>query len=186
MNIKQILSYLFPCFTTNRSDNLYSNNSISSFWGNHNNETIQMINIAPSKPPIICDQACVAMANNELFLINKPSTYNKLIDSFINYHGPNSFQVKSLISPEIDLADRAYNIHIITGNNVQPFFYNTLKNKSSLSKLLDNSNQVISYSDGESGGSTPMASSVDLSMIGIDRFLLDYGEAANLALDLFS
>jgi hypothetical protein len=200
--IKQSLTTFFNCCFPNKSNNLYPNgttNSISSFWENNSKEYIPLVNIAPDPgslsksintmglnngtTPSLNREFLVGEGFDSIFLINKPSTYSSMLDSFINYHGPNSEQVKGLISPEMDLADRAFNIHTITGNNTQPILLNTLKNKSSLSKLLDT---PISSNTSVSPTSIEQTTSMDLSMIGVDRFLQDYSEGVKIALDLLS
>jgi len=190
--LKQYLSSCFPSYFPSKSDTLYSNyisNSMSSIWGTQSDiGNIPIVNIAQTtfntQPKGSGSLSPQGDGVDNLFLINKPSTYNKMLESFINHNGPNSDKVKDLISPEIDLADRAYNIHIITGSNThnQLFLHNTLKNKSSLSKILDNSlDSPISIES-----TSTSVSEIDLSMIGIDKILLDYGEGARIALDLFN
>jgi hypothetical protein len=167
--LSNYLSSCFPSYFPSKSDTLYSNsisNSMSSIWGTNSNRDISMVNITPLGQKDEIPLPLIGEGFDNLFLINKPSTYSKLLESFINHNGANSDKVKDLISPEMDLADRVYNIHIITGNNTQPFLHNTLKNKSSLSKLLENSNL-------ENTSPISIDYSIDLSMVGIDRFLLD-------------
>jgi hypothetical protein len=178
--IKQSLTtFFYSCFPNKSCAGTTNGTTMSTFWENNSTPLslgngvgdIPLVNIAPVSKSIN------TMDLDNIFLINKPSTYSNMLDSFINYHGPNSSQVKSLISPEMDLADRAYNVHLITGSNTEPLLLNTLKNKSSLSKLLDTP---------VSSNTLEEATSIDLSMIGVDRFLQDYSEGVKIALDLIS
>jgi hypothetical protein len=105
----------------------------------------------------------------DLFLVNKPDTYNKLLGHFINTHGPDSAKVNSLIFPEETLADRAYNLQVVMNSDLNPLLYNTLKRKSSLSRLLD----------------SPLDSPiVDASLNGVDRILTDHSLGVEVALDI--
>jgi hypothetical protein len=149
--IKQTLSNLFSsCFNSNfditrgeptqiinHSDALQRHSQIYITPSYHNLNSTHLLNQATQLQPQDVAIATQSACTEDLLLINKPSTYSKLLENFINYHGPNSDQVKNLISPELDFSDRAFNIHIITGSNTHSILHNTLRNKSSLNKLLD-------------------------------------------------
>jgi hypothetical protein len=124
----------------------------------------------------------------DLLFVNNPNLYSNLLNNFINLHGPNSPKVQDLILEEQDLADRAYNIHTIMGSNSSPVLLNTLKNKSSLSKLLDNTIQIDPNLPNNyiSSNNIQSSSSVDLSMVAVENFLIDYSSATNIALELLS
>jgi hypothetical protein len=196
---KKILStFFYSCFP-NKSNNLYSNsNSISSSFAGVNNssqrlEDNPLINIE-TKPintmglnnsPTINKDFLLGDGFDSIFLINKPSTYSSILESFINLNGPNSSQVKSLINPFMDLADRAYNVHLITGSDVVPVLH-TLKSKSYLSKIpsleANSSTSILNSTSFFEEETT----SIDLSMEGVDRILDDYSVGVKIAMDLFS
>ena len=127
-----------------------------------------------------------------LLLVNNPHLYNKLLDNFIN----NSDKVGELVSPEKDLADRAYNIHTIMGSNTNPLLLNTLKNKESLNKLLvDNTLQFKKDNDSldyfEKLLNSLEETSMDITTLSnntnsIDNILTDHSEAIKIALDILN
>jgi|ERR1700691_3208529 len=140
MNIKQILNYIFPCFAPKPSLGISNNNSnileniTSENLNMVRNSKIHFINLPPKGP-----------TEGELFLTNKSDTIGKMIKSFVNHHGIDSDQVKSLVYPETELADRAYNIHIITGNGQNPILQHSLRNKKSMSKYIENDVTSITF-----------------------------------------
>jgi hypothetical protein len=75
-----------------------------------------------------------------MFLTNKPLEYKIMLDGFIKAHGSDSLKVKELILPECDISDRIYNIHILTGSQID---LNTYMKKfpNSLCKLINKENQ---------------------------------------------
>jgi len=129
---------------------------------------------------------CLSNSNlmdGDLFLVNNPSLYNKIRESFINFHGSGSDKAKALISPEIDLADRAFNIHCITGGGHSghiPFhFHHTLKNKSSFSSMLSEYGTINTISsDSPSGPWTTATNLLDHSV--------SYADGVKIALELIS
>jgi len=50
-----------------------------------------------------------------------------MLEGFIKHHGTSSNKCRELILVEVDIADRIYNIHTITGNNKSPILLKTLK-----------------------------------------------------------
>jgi len=102
---------------------------------------------------------------NDLFLINKPSTYSKLLEDFINHHGVNSPKISHLVSPEVTLADRVSNIHLIMGNT-NPIIRHTLHKKESMSRLLDSVNTL------------------DSSLTGVEDILTNHQDALRLAIEI--
>jgi hypothetical protein len=135
------------------------------------------------------------------FASNNPDLYNKLLDNFINNPGINSNEIKSLISPEKDLADRAYNLHCIMGSSTNdPILLNNLKSKDSLSNLLNNNPQL--QSPGVSNSSIDSfekllnqleSTSRDIGILNysnysadINRILTYHSEAIKIALDIIS
>ena len=121
------------------------------------------------------------------------------MNDFINSNGEDSYKVKDLVSPEIDLADRAYNLHCINGCSNYPNLLNNLKRKESLSKLLIDNNTsnyptINSSTDSfEKLLSQLESTSVDIGMLnysnysaGIDRILTDHSEAIKIALDIIN
>ncbi|HEY0579853.1 MAG TPA: hypothetical protein VGC75_04025, partial [Candidatus Nitrosocosmicus sp.] len=129
--IKQTLSNLFfSCFNITRGEPTQIINPIAKQVVTSHSP----INIIPSKSNpssflnlntlvVKLQPQDVDKCTEDLLLINKPSTYSKLLENFINYHGPNSDQVKNLIFSELNFSDRAFNIHIITGSNTQPLLH---------------------------------------------------------------
>jgi hypothetical protein len=110
-------------------------------------------------------------SENDLFLITKPSTYSKMLEDFINYHGVNSPKVKSLISPEISLADRVTNIHTITGDYNFAFTgTHFLHKKESMNRLLE----------------SVSTDSLDISLAGVENILSNHHDALRIAVDILS
>jgi hypothetical protein len=123
IKIKQILSFwkgsVFNCFsysqTSDSTNSLPISHSLSEAQPltyitqqfNQNNLLISGNKLEKS--------VSVINYENDLFLINKPSTYSKLLEGFINHHGVGSPNVNKLVSPEITLGDRVNNIHLIMG-----------------------------------------------------------------------
>lgn len=136
----------------------------------------------------------------DILLVNNPDLYNKLFNNFINNPGINSNEVKSLISPEKDLADRAFNLHCIMGSSTNdPILLNNLKRKDSLSNLLNNPQlQSPGVNDSSTDSFEKLlnqleSTSRDIGMLNnsnysadIDRILTDHSEAIKIALDIIS
>jgi hypothetical protein len=117
---------------------------------------------------------------NDLFLINKPSTYSKLLEGFINHHGVNSPKFSQLVSPEITLADRAFNIHLIMGDSNNLMVRHTLHKKESMNRLLDSVSIDSNTLDCLS------AVGVDTSLSGVDNILTNHQDAVRLAIEIIS
>lgn len=175
--IQQFISYLLPCFKV--EDEVSGGQSLVNATPvpmpiHSPNPTP---NPTPNPVPPLGDPIPAEM---DLFLVNKPSLYNKMKEEFINYHGIDSDKVNQLISPETDLSDRAFNIHCITGStgHIPQFLQKTLISKSSLSNMLpemDISDMISNLSDSTysnfSTNASPLLntlSNTDLVSIGID------------------
>ena len=122
----------------------------------------------------------VVSCENDLFLINKPSTYSKLLEDFINHHGINSPKFNQLVSPEITLADRAFNIHLIMGDTNHLMVRHTLHEKQSMNRLLD------SVSIDSNTPDCLSAVGVDTSLSGVDNILINHQDALRLAIEIIS
>lgn len=125
-------SYLFPCFTNLplKKENLSVGIDSNSYFLNNNinldilprlsNLTLAKQSSSLNNSPIKGDFFYTSTLGEE--------TYKNMLDNFVNHHGKGSLKIKELI-PEQDIADRIYNIHTITGNNVNPNLLRTLKSK---------------------------------------------------------
>jgi len=167
--IKQILSFLkgsvFNCFSSEGAQTSVAANdstnslpiSISLFQCNSGkgSDTIP----SPTETVLGCE--------NDLFLINKPSTYSKLLEDFTNHHGVDSAKVNQLVSPEITLADRVSNIHLIMGDT-NPLIRHTLLKKESMNRLLENVNTL------------------DSSLTGVEEVLTNHQDALRIAVEIIS
>jgi hypothetical protein len=117
------------------------------------------------------------MATRDLFLVNKPDIFNKLLNNFINYHGSLSDKVKMLRLPETSLFDRDTNIHIITGScpHGDRLILNNLRHKESLMSMSDNISVI-------SDSSTPSSITVPTTITGVDitslHDIINYGATA--------
>lgn len=164
--LKQAFSPFSACFTADSGD---SSNIPQRGQSSHDSMPLSSNMSTPSLTPSSPISPASAGADLDLFLVNKPDTYNKLLGHFISTHGPDSDKVRRLIVPEETLADRAYNLHVVTDSGPGPVLYNTLRRKSSLSRLLD------------SPGESPVS---DASMSGVDRILADHSVGVEVAIDI--
>jgi|SRR6267154_2599700 len=182
--IKQILFSLafwkgsvFNCFT--QSHNCDSTNSLSislhtitkslkerSSFGD-NSFQLNPSNLLVENHQL--ERVVSVSSENDLFLISKPSTYSKLLEGFINHNGVDSPKVKQIISPEVTLADRVSNIHVITGDsNFYVVGRPLLQNKESMNRLLDSVNTL------------------DTSLSGVEDILTNNQDALRLAIEIIS
>jgi len=188
--LSSLLSQCLPQFFTDVNSTNQSNimlSPISNLNYNYSNSSVNesQTNSIPSNSYV---------GQEDLLLVNNPNLYNKLLDNFINKSGLDSEDVKSLISPETDLADRAFNLHCIMGSSNNPILFNTLKKKESLSKPLNNQDLLIR--DNSNNYSTDSfedlinlleSTSRDIGTLGYyDRILMDHSEAVNIALSIIN
>jgi hypothetical protein len=180
--IQQYLSYLLPCFKV--VDEPQQPQQPTLCWEGGQS----LVNATPVPMPIHSPIPVpipypihnpipnTIDCDSSFFLINKPSIYNKMKEDFINYHGIGSDKVKDLIFPEIDLTDRAFNIHCITGSSghMPQSLYKTLRIKNSLSNMssqttdMDISDMTSRLSDSSYSSILNNPSSADAIKIAID------------------
>jgi hypothetical protein len=138
---QKLVSYISPCFNPldsqicqgeqNIIKSLHiSNNSVSAVPS----ETIPLPSLTSkyldnciNLPNSLVSNTSPKEINSDFFINITPETYKGMLEGFIKHHGTSSNKCKELILEEGDIADRIYNIHTITGNNINPLLFNKLK-----------------------------------------------------------
>jgi hypothetical protein len=119
---KLLLPQIFPCFypinenssTLRVQEAIVMNRLDQPAFGRSSIHNL----ISTTQPP---------KTDSSIFINIRPETYNSMKEDFISHHHSNTTKLSELILEEQDVADRIYNIHTITGNNVSPNLLNNLK-----------------------------------------------------------
>jgi hypothetical protein len=130
------INKIIPCFTVQQNQSTLKIKLGINNKSYFENTTINL-DILPTIPKVVNPtieqpspiNSLTSSLKKEFFLNNSleaEHNYKNMLDNFINHHGKDSLKIKELIL-EQDIADRIYNIHVITGNNLRPNLLKYLK-----------------------------------------------------------